>query len=143
MIFHTFIEFTKVKKDDYSREDKEIISEFLRKCKEKEIEYFKLNNTDSSFNQKDFYLEFKGKSEVLDGIIDFLISEFDQYEIAGKSDEEALVIIEKYFDSLNHLDRDPMTKRNITLSTFFYTVALRNTSLARMFRKNSLEKMKD
>lgn len=143
MIFHTFIEFTKVKKDDYSREDKEIISEFLRKCKEKEIEYFKLNNTDSSFNQKDFYLEFKGKSEVLDGIIDFLISEFDQYKIAGKSDEEALVIIEKYFDSLNHLDRDPMTKRNITLSTYFYTVALRNTSLARMFRKNSLEKMKD
>ena len=27
MILHTFIEFTKIKKDDYSREDKEIISD--------------------------------------------------------------------------------------------------------------------
>jgi hypothetical protein len=143
MILHTFIEFTKIKKDDYSREDKECIFDFLHKCKEKEIEYFKLNNINSDFNQKEFYLEFKGKSEALDEVIDFLISELDQYDIIGKSDEQAFSIIEKYFESLVDLKKDPMTKRNITLSSFFYTVEARHSALARKVRQIFFKKMKE
>lgn len=143
MILHTFIEFTKIKKDDYSREDKECIFDFLHKCKEKEIEYFKLNNTNSDFNQKEFYLEFKGKSEALDEVIDFLVSELDQYDITGKSDEQAFSIIEKYFESLADFKKDPMTKRNIALSSFFYTVEARHSALARKVRQNFFKKMKD
>lgn len=143
MILHTFIEFTKIKKDNYSREDKECISDFLQKCKEKEIEYFKLNNTNSDFNQKEFYLEFKGKSEALDEVIDFLVSELDQYDITGKSDEEAFLIIEKYFESLVDLKKDPMTKLNITLSSYFNTIEGRHSVLARTFRQNFFKKMKE
>lgn len=141
MILHTNIEALKFDKKSLSKEENEFFLNFLRSCREKEIHIFRLDNKDE-YNQKEFYLTFKDKNEKLDQCIDMLISTIDEYSIENKTEEEVINIINKYFDTIPSDKFNEMTRRNITLSSFFYTVERRHSALARKARAVTYKRLK-
>lgn len=117
MILNVSVEFAKFDKSELKPELRSDFLNFLEKSRVKMQEIAETKNNE--FNQAEFFLTFKGKNEVLDKFIDFLLQEIETYNIENKSEEEIKEIAAKYCNSLKQADRLITNRIPVTIHTLF------------------------
>lgn len=119
MILNTIFEAIKFDKSNLSDEDKLKLNEFISICKNKEREVYSNRMNLKSFNQIDFYNSFKGTDIQLDKFIDFLIQEYNYYNIENKSEDEIKNIILEYYNSLSKKMFPKELRIDVTINSIF------------------------